>query len=182
VATGLPLAWEIHTATTAESNVALDLVDSVTNRKIETKVCIMDKGYDGGRIYDGCEQRDIRPIIPLLKSVGVKRGDHKPPYCEHGQWDFSGADNKRKATKWRCPTGECEKKSVWLKASRLHTMIPRSTPRWSKLYKRRTSVEREFGRLKHEWAMLPLRVRGMSRVKLHVDLTILTKLSCALVA
>jgi hypothetical protein len=41
-------------------------------------------------------------------------------------------------------------------------------------------VEREFGRLKNEWALLPLRVRGLERVKLHADLTILAKLSCAL--
>jgi hypothetical protein len=34
-------------------------------------------------------------------------------------------------------------------------------------YKGRASVEREFGRLKNEWALLPLRVRGLERVKLH---------------
>ena len=38
----------------------------------------------------------------------------------------------------------------------------------------------EFGRLKHEWALLPLRVRGLDRVRLHADLTILAKLACAL--
>jgi hypothetical protein len=48
--------------------------------------------------------------------------------------------------------------------------------RWRKLYKARGAVEREFGRLKHEWAMLPLRVRGLAKVRLHVDLTILAKL------
>jgi hypothetical protein len=41
-------------------------------------------------------------------------------------------------------------------------------------------VEREFGRLKHEWALSPLRVRGIERVRLHADLTILAKFSCAL--
>jgi Transposase DDE domain len=54
--------------------------------------------------------------------------------------------------------------------------------RWRKLYKARGAVEREFGRLKHEWAMLPLRVRGLARVALHVNLTILTKLGCVLLA
>jgi hypothetical protein len=42
------------------------------------------------------------------------------------------------------------------------------------------AVEREFGRLKNEWALLPPRVRGLERVQLHADLTILAKLSCAL--
>ena len=46
--------------------------------------------------------------------------------------------------------------------------------------RRRASVEREFGRLKHEWSLLPLRVRGVDRVRLHADLTILAKLACRL--
>jgi len=36
------------------------------------------------------------------------------------------------------------------------------------------------GRLKHEWSLLPIRVRGIERVRLHADLTILAKLACAL--
>src|SRR5829696_912193 len=35
--------------------------------------------------------------------------------------------------------------------------------------------EREFGRLKNEWALPPLRVHGLDRVRLHADLTILAK-------
>jgi hypothetical protein len=43
-------------------------------------------------------------------------------------------------------------------------------------------VERENGRLKHEWALLPLRVRRIERVALHVDLAILARLTVALAA
>jgi hypothetical protein len=32
----------------------------------------------------------------------------------------------------------------------------------------------------NEWALAPLRVRGLERVQLHADLTILAKLACAL--
>jgi len=32
---------------------------------------------------------------------------------------------------------------------------------WKGLYRRRAAVEREFGRLKNEWALAPLRVRGL---------------------
>lgn len=48
------------------------------------------------------------------------------------------------------------------------------------LYLSRSAVEREFGRLSHEWALLPLRVRGIDSVRLHADLTILAKLACRL--
>jgi hypothetical protein len=91
--------------------------------------------------------------------------------CEHGEWRFAGADFKRKATKWRCPTGECRPASVWVKASRLHPLVPRESERSRKLYSSRGAVEREFGRLKHDWAMAPLRIRRIERVRLHVDLS-----------
>jgi hypothetical protein len=42
------------------------------------------------------------------------------------------------------------------------------------------AVEREFGRLKNDWALSPLRVRRLDRVRLHADLTILAKLACTL--
>lgn len=66
------------------------------------------------------------------------------------------------------------------KADRLHPLVPRETPRWRKLYRGRAAVEREFSRLKNDWALLPLRVRGLDQVALHADLTILAKLACAL--
>ena len=85
-----------------------------------------------------------------------------------------------RSRKYRCPSGECSPGSTWIKADRLHTLIPRETARWKALYRRRGAVEREFGRLKHEWAMLPLRVCRIERVALHVDLTILARLATAL--
>ena len=69
---------------------------------------------------------------------------------------------------------------MWVKADRLHTLIPRTTDRWTAIYRTRVAVEREFGVLKHEWGMLPLRVRRLPRVRLHVDLTILARLAGAL--
>ena len=131
-------------------------------------------------VYADLEARGCHPIIPLRKTPGVLRGDHLPPTCEHGEWRFAGSDSKRRASKWRCPTGECQPASRWIKTNRLHPLVPRETPRWRKLYKGRASVEREFGRLKNDWALAPLRVRGLERVQLHADLTILAKLACAL--
>jgi hypothetical protein len=61
-------------------------------------------------------------------------------------------------------------------------MIPRESERSRKLYASRGAVEREFGRPKHEWALAPLRVRGLDRVRLHADLTILSKLAARSVA
>jgi hypothetical protein len=67
------------------------------------------------------------------------------------------------------------------RGARSSIFLDRDGERWRTLYRGRGAVEREFGRLKHEWAMLPLRVRGLAKVRLHVDLTILAKLCAAYV-
>jgi hypothetical protein len=60
------------------------------------------------------------------------------------------------------------------------TAIPYRSPEWKRLYRGRSAVEREFGRLKHDYGLAPLRVRGLERVRLHADLTILARLAQAL--
>jgi hypothetical protein len=178
--TDLPLAWRVETGKAHEVPTVAPLLDKLHTLGIDPETCAMDKGYDAGTVYDACTERGVMPVIPLKQTPAVKRGEHKPPCCEHGEWRFAGADKKRDATKWRCPTGECKPASVWIKADRLHPLIPRDTVRWRKLYRRRASVERAFGRLKNEWALAPLRVRHIERVRLHADLTVLSQLSSAL--
>jgi hypothetical protein len=122
----------------------------------------------------------VLPVISLRKTTAVKRGEHGAPTCEHGRWTFAGSDFKRNAAKWRCPTGACEPKSAWVKAERRYPLIPRETKRWGDPYRGRASVEREFGRLKNEYGLAPLRVRGLERVALHADLVMLARMSQAL--
>jgi hypothetical protein len=177
---GLPLAWRVETAKAAESTFALPLLDAVRARGFRAEVAVLDMGYDMGPVYDGLEARGCHPVIPLRETPAVKAGKHRPPTCEHGAWTFAGAYAKRRAAKWRCPSGECAPASRWVGASRLHTLIPRRSLRWKALYRMRGSVERENGRLKNEWGLLPLRLRGIERVRLHADLTILARLTVAL--
>jgi hypothetical protein len=178
--TGLPVAWQVETAKAHESRFVAGLLDAAKERGVMAATAAMDKGYDVGPVYENCAERDCLPIIPLRKTGAVKAGKHLPPTCSHGEWKFAGSDRKRGASKWRCPTGECKPASTWVAASRLHPLVPRETKRWKGLYRKRASVEREFGRLKNEWGLKPLRVRGLERVRLHADLTVLTKLACTL--
>ncbi|MGH3047356.1 MAG: transposase [Gaiellaceae bacterium] len=177
--TELPVAWRVETARAHESSLAADLLARVRER-VQPETATLDKGYDVGPVYDACERHGVLPIIPLRQTIAVARGDHRAPTCEHGTWTFAGADTKRKAAKWRCPTGECKPASRWIKAGRLHPLIPRESKRWGDLYRGRSAVEREFGRLKHEYGLALLRVRGLERVQLHADLCILARLAVAL--
>lgn len=179
---GLPLAWQVKTAKDPELPlVPVLLLDATVARGFTPAVAVLDRGYDAKDVYTDIEWRDMRPVIPLRNTPAVKAGKHKPPECDHGTWTFADSDAKRGASKWRCPSGECAPASVWVKADRLHTLIPRGTERWKSLYHQRGAVEREFGILKHQWAALPLRVRRLPRVRLHVNLTILAQLADAAV-
>lgn len=178
--TDLPLAWTVETAKKQETLTVAPLLDKLKARGINPETCAMDKGYDNSTVHNACTDREVLPVTPLRQTPAVKRGDHEPPSCKHGTWKFAGADRKRGATKWRCPTGECKPASVWVKADRLRPLIPRETARWKGLYRRRASVERAIGRLKNEWALAPLRVRRIERVRLHADLTILSQLAQSL--
>jgi hypothetical protein len=60
------------------------------------------------------------------------------------------------------------------------SLIPYGSPEWKRLYRGRASVERELGRLKADWGLAPLRVRGLERVALHANLVMLARLGQAL--
>jgi hypothetical protein len=59
------------------------------------------------------------------------------------------------------------------------TPILHGTSEWKALYRRRGAVEREFGRLKHQYGLV-LRTRGLKKAQLHADLVILARLAQAL--
>jgi transposase, IS5 family len=111
--TGLPLAWQVETAKAQESSFAVPLLASVKARGFRPEVAVMDMGYDLTPVYEGFEAHGCHPIIPLRETPAVKAGKQRPPVCEHGEWTFAGADAKRQASKWRCPTGECAPASCW---------------------------------------------------------------------
>ncbi len=83
--TDLPVAWQVETAGSHESNYAAPLLDAAKARGFAAETTVLDMGYDIGRVYSECEDRGSRPIIPLRETVAVKRGDHRPPNCEHGE-------------------------------------------------------------------------------------------------
>jgi hypothetical protein len=117
--------------------------------------------------------------MPLRETV--QAGAAKAPSCEHGKWQFAGSDYGRKATNWRCP----KPASRWIRAERLHPLIPRQTPRWWMLYNGRTAGRARVWATKERvvaatGSLLPLCVRGLERVALHADLCTLVKLACAL--
>lgn len=181
----LPVTWRTQSASSAETPQIPLLFEHADLRHFEMRVATFDKGYDAGPVYDLCHKRSMRVVIPLRDSDSSRDG-YAVPECTHGErvyrWMYAGTDIKRGATKWRCPVGKCQPKSIWLPLDRFHPAIPRqlfhlpkpeANPRSKKAYKQRSSVERFWSRLKDQWGLLHgLRVRRLDRVAQHVDLTI----------
>jgi transposase, IS5 family len=179
--TELPVGWFVATAKLNETPAVPRLIYEMEQHEIKPSTAAMDLAYDNDTIYNAFDEIGCVPVVPLKEVGFVKKGKHlSEKFCKHGWLTFAGADYKNKRTKWRCPTGECKIKNTWIKGSRYHPLIPHETARWKKLRCGRASVEREFGRLKHQYGLTPLRVRGIERVRLHADLTILGVLAAAL--
>ena len=94
---------------------------------------------------------------------------------------------------FRCPTGGCPLQTkkgvhscadeVWEDPAdepRIVGVLPRASPLWKKLYKRRWSVERVFRSLKHSRNLDQHCFRGMRKVLLHSTLSMLTYSATAL--
>ena len=63
----------------------------------------------------------------------------------------------------------------WADDPRKHSLIPRGTRKFTQLYSKRGSVEREFSRLKGQFLLDTVRVQGIEKIKLHVDLSIFVR-------
>jgi hypothetical protein len=112
-------------------------------------------------------------VAPLLDAARVR--GFQPETCAMDK----GYDNRRVLDETR------ERGAVPIVALRKGSPIPLlpipfGSDEWKRLYRGRASVEREFGRLKHDYGLGPLRVRGLERVRLHADLTMLGRLGQAL--
>jgi hypothetical protein len=112
----------------------------------------------------------VVPLLDMLRARGFQ-----PKTCAMDK----GYDHNRVMDETRergCIPIVCLRKGRPIPLS----VIPYGSPEWKRLYRGRAAVEREFGRLKHDYGLAPLRVRGLAKVALHADLTMLGRLGQAL--
>jgi Transposase DDE domain len=116
------------------------------------------------------ESNFVAPLLDAIRARGLQ-----PATCAMDR----GFDNPRVMEETR------ERGCIPIVALKKHSPIPLSpipydSPEWKRLYRGRAAVEREFGRAKLDYGLAPLRVRGLARVRLHADLTMLGRLGQAL--
>ena len=96
-ATDLPLAWTVATAREHESTFVAGLLDTMRERGSAPDTCALDKGYDNGRVYRECADREC---VPTSRSARRRRGAaniarRRATTVSGGS---RGADYQRKAT------------------------------------------------------------------------------------
>lgn len=200
----LPIALKVTPASTNDGIMAEAMLAKCRgNITAKPDYYLMDAGYDHQEIYQSVRKKyHAQAIIPLnhRRAKEPKEGFDwdGTPICSAGYrmvyWGGSNGVNK-----FRCPhiMGKCECPfgSSWCTGSnygmviktraskdpRLFTTPHRGTTNWQNLYKKRTTVERCFGRLKENLGLeTGLNVRGIKKVETHAYLCAITMIAAVI--
>jgi len=197
----LPLDVKVTPANEADSPQAKPLLSESKERHPEIKIdsSSMDSAYDSYENYRfAIENIGAAPIIALNPRGRVDAITEGSLYlAEGGSYTcfagfkvvYWGKDKKRGRLKFRCPAalGRCQclfrstcslsgyGKTFYLHPERDYRLIgptPRGSNIWQEKYNARTSVERAYSEEKGSHRLANLRVRGLSKVKIHVYLAL----------
>lgn len=197
----LPLDVEVTPANEADSPHAKPLLKGAKERHPEIKLdsASMDSAYDSYENYRfAIEDIGAAPIIALnqrgrvdaITSSSLYLSEDGGYICFAGfKVVYWGKEEKRGRLKFRCPAalGRCQclfrstcslspyGKTFYLHPDRDYRLIgpiPRGTDLWQEKYNARTSVERAYSEEKGSHRLANPRVRGLSRIKIHVCLAL----------
>ena len=197
---GLPMAYTVTPANTADSEQAIPLMERMP---FQPDYYCMDKGYDVTKLYQAVNDLGSQAIIPLNrrneKTPPAGMNEKHWPVCSMGYpMVYWGAEKRRGCAKFRCPhicgKKDCSQGSAWCADSaygyslRLsqekdprNVSLPfRDSKNWKKIYKMRGAVERFFGYLKTNLGAEQLHVRGTAKVTTHLLLCCVTAMAISL--
>lgn len=201
----LPIAFTVTSANENDGKQLIPLLSKVSEQQPEivVKTVLADSIYDPKENYQFCYQQDIALLTPLnqrnRKEEDLGFGQNQQPLGTCNKpLTFVGYDNGY--LKYRCPAktghGKCpfggegdfcssSSYGLVLKYSvksdpRKFCRVPRHTDRFRRLYKKRTSVERVYSRLKDHLVLDNLTHRGKDKVGVHILFSLLTMVASAL--
>ena len=201
----IPIAAILTTAKVGDTTQLQPLLEKRDALLPDTplKHCIADTGYDSKSNILAVTKRGGIPIIPfnpgnekeppgITNTLGT-------PLCPAGlKMLYWGRDGHY--LKYRCPekggrlccliehakTDRCSTSDYGLVVKldmrddpRRYLPVPRETPQFHRLYKKRSAVERVNSRLKDNLILDELRVRGKKKVQVRIDLNLLVILAIA---
>jgi hypothetical protein len=198
----LPLSFILTPANESDTLYMKPLLQKIgaDQEKKQAELVISDKGYDSQEnnlfVYKDCK---AAPIIPIREWEGMQLPDicnvKGTPLCGCGlPMVYWGRDGKY--LKYRCPDvmgkAKCKSRFPCTSSSygyvlkmpiapdvRRHPPIPRESPKWGKLYKMRSAIERVNSRVKGLLGLDKITLRGIAKVTMRSALSLLVMLAAA---
>ena len=199
----LPVAYKVTKASNSEKKEILKLWKDLNSERPEivkrAKKFLADKGYDWTDLILWLEKYEISPIIDIRNQwrAGEKTKQYKDTditYSYDGKvyWTaengkevkllYAGYDKKTESLRYKFPPQIESKKIFRIKISedpRVFTPIARDSLKWKREYKKRTSVERENGRIDRDLGFEKHTIRGQAKMDIYVTVGFLVQLSMA---
>lgn len=199
----LPVAYKVTQASNSEKIEMLKIWKDLNSERPEVvkraKEFLADKGYDYTDLIKWLEKYEISPIIDIQNhwEKGEKTKQYRDTdltYSYDGKvyWtdekgkeirlNYAGYDKKTESLRYKFPPQKESKKIFRIKLDedrRVFTPIARDSKKWKREYKKRTSVERENGRLDRDYGFEIHTIRGKEKMNMFVTMAFLVQLSMA---
>ena len=199
----LPVAYKVTQASNSEKTEMLKIWKDLNSKRPEVvkraKEFLADKGYDYSKLIEWLEKYEIIPIIDIQnhwekgeKTKQYKGTDLTYSYDGKVYWtdqrgkeirlNYAGYDKETESLRYKFSPQIEDKKIFRIKLDedrRIFTPVARNTMKWKREYKKRTSVERENGRLDRDYGFEIHTIRGKEKMNMFVRMAFLVQLSMA---
>ena len=199
----LPVAYKITQASNSEKKEMLKIWKELNSERPEVvrraREFMADKGYDYTDLIKWLEKYEISPVIDIQNHWGkeektkqYRETDLTYSYKGEVYWtdekgkeiklNYAGYDKRTKSLRYKFPPQIESKKIFRIKIEedrRVFTPIARDSKKWKREYKKRTSVERENGRLDRDYGFELHTIRGKEKIEMCITMAFLVQLSMA---
>lgn len=196
----LPVAYEVTKASEGEPTVAKRLIKNLGVRQAkECRYFLADRGYDGTPLLELIESKDMVPIIDIknqwAKDTHTKQyRDTDLIYTYNGQVFFvddrgkevelvyKGYDKSSDSLRYGFKPQHQDSRIFRIKRvedRRVFSKVARNSPKFKRLYKKRTAIERVNGRLDRDFLFEHHTIRGKKKMNLFITVSFLVMLAFA---
>ena len=199
----LPVAYKITQASNSEKKEMLKIWKELNSERPEVvrraREFMADKGYDYTDLIKWLEKYEVNPVIDIQnhwrkeeKTKQYRETDLTYSYKGEVYWtdekgkeiklNYAGYDKRTKSLRYKFPPQIESKKIFRIKIEeerRVFTPIARDSKKWKREYKKRTSVERENGRLDRDYGFELHTIRGKEKIEMCITMAFLVQLSMA---
>lgn len=199
----LPVAYKVTQASKSEKAEMLKIWKDLNSKRPQivrkAKEFLADKGYDYTKLIEMLEKYEISPIIDIQNHwrAGDKTRQYRDTdltYTYDGKvyWtdergkeiklNYAGYDKQTESLRYKFPPQIEDKRIFRIKIEedrRVFTPIARDSKKWKREYKKRTSVERENGRIDRDYGFEKHTIRGQKKMEMCVTMGFLVQLSMA---